>query len=89
MVGCIMKLNGLKNMNFYKIKSDGFAPAYEYDEFMEALHTAFPFKTNMQIIPIQEMKNIFKTSRNGRHYSKSKKKEKRQIPYTSRVLGIF
>ena len=51
-------------MNFYKIKSEGFAPAYEYDEFMEALHAEFPFKTNMQIIPTQEMKNIFKASRN-------------------------
>ena len=61
---CHQIIDGLRNMNFYKIKSEGFAPAYEYDEFMEALHAEFPFKTNMQIIPTQEMKNIFKTSRN-------------------------
>ena len=61
---CHQIIDGLKNMNFYKIKSEGFAPAYEYDEFMEALHAEFPFKTNMQIIPTQEMKNIFKASRN-------------------------
>jgi transposase len=61
---CHQIIDGLKNMNFYKIKSEGFAPTYEYDEFMEALHSEFPFKTNMQIIPTQEMKNIFKTSRN-------------------------
>ena len=61
---CHQIIDGLRNMNFYKIKSEGFAPAYEYDEFMEALHAEFPFKTNMQIIPTQEMKNIFKASRN-------------------------
>ena len=61
---CHQIIDGLRNMNFYKIKSEGFAPAYEYDEFMESLHSEFPFKTNMQIIPTQEMKNIFKASRN-------------------------
>ena len=61
---CHQIIDGLRNMNFYKIKSEGFAPAYEYDKFMEALHAEFPFKTNMQIIPTQEMKNIFKASRN-------------------------
>ena len=61
---CHQIIDGLRSMNFYKIKSEGFAPAYEYDEFMEALHAEFPFKTNMQIIPTQEMKNIFKASRN-------------------------
>ena len=61
---CHQIIDGLKNMNFHKIKSEGFIPTYEYDEFMEALHAEFPFKTNMQIIPTQEMKNIFKTSRN-------------------------
>jgi len=61
---CHQIIDGLKNMNFHKIKSEGFIPTYEYDEFMEALHAEFPFKTNMQIIPTQEMKNIFKASRN-------------------------
>ncbi len=61
---CHQIIDGLKNMNFHKIKNEGFIPTYEYDEFMEALHAEFPFKTNMQIIPTQEMKNIFKASRN-------------------------
>ena len=61
---CHQIIDGLKSMNFHKIKSEGFIPTYEYDEFMEALHAEFPFKTNMQIIPTQEMKNIFKASRN-------------------------
>ena len=28
---CHQIIDGLRNMNFYKIKSEGFAPAYEYD----------------------------------------------------------
>ena len=44
---------------------------------MEALHSEFPFKTNMQIIPTQETKNIFKTSRNRKALLKKQEKIKK------------
>ena len=62
---------------------------YNMSSSMEALHSAFPFKTNMQIIPTQEMKIFLRLVETERHYSKSKKRKKRQIPYISRVLGVF
>ena len=63
---CHRILNGLRNMNFYKIKSEGYIPAYVFDDFMETLHEKFPLKTNLQIIPNPEMKNIFRNSKNGK-----------------------
>ena len=63
---CHRILNGLRNMNFYKIRSEGYIPAYVFDDFMETLHEKFPLKTNLQIIPNPEMKNIFRNSKNGK-----------------------
>jgi len=60
---CQKILDGLRNMNFHKIRSEGYIPTYVHDEFMAALHERFPFKTNLQIVPAQEMKNIFKDSK--------------------------
>jgi transposase len=60
---CHQILDSLRNMNFYKIRSEGYIPAYIHDEFMTTLHERFPFKTNLQIIPTLEMKNIFKASK--------------------------
>ena len=60
---CQQILNGLRNMNFHKIRSEGYIPTYVHDEFMKVLHEKFPFKTNLQIVPAQEMKFIFKDSK--------------------------
>jgi len=60
---CHQILDSLRNMNFHKIRSEGYIPTYVHDEFMKTLHERFPFKTNLQIIPTLEMKNIFKDSK--------------------------
>ena len=51
-------------MNFYKFKSEGFVPAYVSDDFTDALHDNFQIQTDLQIVTTQEMKNIFKFSKN-------------------------
>jgi transposase len=61
---CHRIIEGLRNMNFYKIKTEGYVPTYVSDDFTDLLHEKFQFQTDRQIITIQEMKNIFKTTKN-------------------------
>lgn len=60
---CHRIIEGLRNMNFYKIKTEGYIPAYVSDDFMDVLHEKFQFLTDLQIVTAQEMKNIFKTTK--------------------------
>ena len=61
---CHRIIDSLRNMNFYKFKSEGFVPAYVSDDFTDALHDNFQIQTDLQIVTTQEMKNIFKFSKN-------------------------
>ena len=61
---CHRIIDGLRNMNFYKFKSEGFIPTYVSDDFTDALHDKFQLQTDLQIVTTQEMKNIFKISKN-------------------------
>ena len=61
---CHTIIDSLRNLNFYKFKSEGFIPAYVSDDFTDALHDKFQLQTDLQIVTTQEMKNIFKTSKN-------------------------
>jgi transposase len=61
---CHRIIESLRNMNFYKIRTEGYIPTYVRDDFTELLHEKFQFQTDRQIITIQEMKNIFKTTKN-------------------------
>jgi len=61
---CHKIIDSLRNMNFYKFKSEGFIPAYVCDDFTDALHEKFQLQTDLQIVTTQEMKNIFKASKN-------------------------
>lgn len=61
---CHKIIEGLRNLNFYKLGSEGYIPTYVSDDFTDLLHEKFQFHTDRQIIPTQEMKNIFKTSKN-------------------------
>lgn len=58
-------LSTLTAMNFYKIKGEGYVPTYQRTDLTDALHEAFGFRTDFQIIPNAEMKNVCKVS-NGR-----------------------
>ncbi len=58
---CSQIIHQLRDMNFYKIYGEGYVPAYTRTDFTDALHTAFGFRTDYQIITSKSMKNIFKT----------------------------
>ncbi|HEY3363229.1 MAG TPA: hypothetical protein VGK06_15780, partial [Methanosarcina sp.] len=60
---CHRIIAGLHNLNFYKVGSEGYIPTYVSDDFTDLLHEKFQFHTDRQIIPTQEMKYIFKTTK--------------------------
>jgi len=57
--GCQI-INGLRNFNFRKAESEGYLPAYTRDEFTDALHDKFGFKTDTRIVTNAQMKKIFR-----------------------------
>ena len=61
---CRKIIQGLQDMNFYKFKNEGYVPAYVSNDFTDLLHKKFQFQTDLQIIPTQKMKNIFKFTKN-------------------------
>ncbi len=56
-------IHGLRNMNFYEIIGDGFIPTYTRTDFTDALHEAFGFRTDCQIVSTKQMKKIFKDTK--------------------------
>ena len=70
---CHRIIEGLRNLNFYKVGSEGYIPTYVSDDFTDLLHEKFQFHTDRQIIPSKEMKNILKLTKSKKHYSKIKK----------------
>lgn len=60
---CQTVITGLKDMNFLKILGEGFVPAYTRTDYTDALHEAFGFRTDYQILPIKEMKKIVKKTK--------------------------
>ncbi|SFG75262.1 hypothetical protein SAMN05660649_02563, partial [Desulfotomaculum arcticum] len=56
---CSEIINGLKEMNFYEIKGEGYIPTYTRTEFTDALHESFGFRTDYEIIKKTLMKQFF------------------------------
>ena len=56
-------LRELKGMNFKQQKGDGYVPTYTRTDFTDALHEAFGFRTDYEIVTTKQMKNIFKTTK--------------------------
>ncbi len=56
-------IHGLRNMNFYKVIGEGYIPTYTRNDFTDALHEAFQFQTDYQIISLRQMKKIFKDTK--------------------------
>ncbi|KJS11280.1 MAG: transposase, partial [Peptococcaceae bacterium BRH_c8a] len=56
---CSEIINGLKEMNFYEIKGEGYIPTYTRTEFTDALHESFGFRTDYEIIKKTLMKKFF------------------------------
>jgi len=57
---CSKIISGLKGMNFFEIKGEGYMPTYTRTDFTDALHDSFGFRTDLQIINNKTMKNILK-----------------------------
>jgi transposase len=57
---CNEIIKGLRNMNFYEIKGEGYIPTYTRTDFTDELHEKFGFRTDYQIVKTQQMKKIFK-----------------------------
>uniref|UniRef100_UPI002ED412B2 IS1634 family transposase n=1 Tax=Serpentinicella alkaliphila TaxID=1734049 RepID=UPI002ED412B2 len=60
---CTEIIRELRGMNFYEILGDGYIPTYTRTDFTDALHEAFGFRTDYQIIKNTHMKNIFKDTK--------------------------
>ncbi|NLN84407.1 MAG: transposase, partial [Firmicutes bacterium] len=60
---CSEIVQGLRDMNFYEVKGEGFVPTYTRTDFTDSLHDAFDFRTDYQILPMRQMKKIFKTTK--------------------------
>lgn len=50
----------LKGMNFYSVVGEGYIPTYTRTDLTDALHDAFGFRTDYQIVTTKQMKQISK-----------------------------
>lgn len=60
---CSEIINGLRELNFYKIDGDGYIPTYTRTDLTDALHEVSDFRTDYQIIKTNQMKKIFKDTK--------------------------
>jgi transposase len=60
---CHEIISGLRDMNFYEVKGEGYVPTYTRTDFTDALHDAFNFRTDYQIVAASMMKKIFKDTK--------------------------
>lgn len=56
-------ISQLRDMNFYSITGEGYIPTYTRTDFTDALHEAFGFRTDYQIVTTKQMKKIFKDTK--------------------------
>lgn len=59
---CSEIISGLRDMNFYEIPGDGYIPTYTRTDFTDALHEAFGFRTDYEIVTTKQMKKILKST---------------------------
>jgi hypothetical protein len=56
---CHQIIDGLREMNFYQIPDEGYVPTYTRNDFTDALHDAFGFRTDYEIVTLRQMKKNF------------------------------
>ncbi len=56
-------VTGLRDMNFCSVPSEGYIPTYTRTDFTDALHQAFGFRTDYQIVSYKMMKKIFRDTK--------------------------
>ncbi len=52
-------ISGLRDMNFFSIPTEGYVPTYTRTDFTDALHEAFGFRTDYEIVSAKKMKTYF------------------------------
>ena len=57
---CHEIISGLRDMGFLEVKGEGYVPTYTRTDFTDAIHDAFSFRTDYQIVTTNMMKKIFK-----------------------------
>ena len=60
---CPEIIRGIRDMNFLGIKGDGYVPTYIRNDFTDALHDAFGFRTDYQIVSSSNMKKILEKTK--------------------------
>lgn len=50
-------------MNFYQVVGEGYVPTYTRTDVTDALHEAFGFRTDYQIVSNTQIKKIYKTTK--------------------------
>ncbi|ATW23451.1 IS1634 family transposase [Candidatus Formimonas warabiya] len=60
---CHEIIGGLRDMDFLEVKNEGYVPTYTRTDFTDALHDAFGFRTDYQIVATSIMKKIFKETK--------------------------
>ncbi len=55
---CCQIIDGLRDMKFLRVPSDGYIPAYTRTTFTDDLHQAFGFRTDYQILSKSTMRKI-------------------------------
>jgi transposase len=60
---CYEIIDGLREMDFLKASGEGYIPAYTRTDFTDALHEAFEFRTDYEIVTNKQMKNIFQITK--------------------------
>jgi transposase len=60
---CTQLIDTLRAMDFEEVRGDGFRPLYERTKITDALHEAFGFRTDFEIVTNREMKKIFKKTK--------------------------
>lgn len=60
---CKEIMEGLKSMNFFEVKGEGYIPTYTRTDFTDDLHAAFGFRTDYQIVSKMEMKKNLKSTK--------------------------
>ncbi|MCL2707340.1 MAG: transposase, partial [Dehalococcoidia bacterium] len=56
-------IDGLRSLDFYKVKGEGYIPTYTRTDFTDDLHNMFDFRTDYQIVTNKQMGDIFRKTK--------------------------
>ncbi len=56
-------INNLRDMNFSHVPNTGYVPTYTRNDFTDALHESFDFRTDYEIISEKQMKKLLKDTK--------------------------